>query len=154
MSIAGDIITRNLNDFNEAIKDTIFKKGINDTGGAVNSLKVVKRNENTYDSVGNDYIEVLDKGRGPGKYAPVNNIRDWVSSKLGIKENKELKQVAFLVNRKIKNEGTAIFKDNKKGLEIDKLIEDFTPKLANDLAIFAKAETLKQLNKFDKQRTI
>lgn len=151
MGLETIIISKNLDDFNQSIKDDIVRKGINDTGSAANSLKVVVKGEKVA-SVGNDYIEVLDKGRSPGKFAPVDNIRDWVATKLGITSNPELNQVAYLVNRKIAREGTAIFKDNTKGLEISKKIETLSNNLKKDLQVFAKANVIEQLNKFQKQR--
>lgn len=152
-SIEGQIITKNLESFNDEIKDDIIRKGIKNTGGAASSLKVVNKG-NSYVSVGNDYIEVLDTGRSPGKYAPVKNIQEWVRTKLGITDDKKMKQVAFLVNRKIKNEGTAIYKNKAKGLEIDKKINKLSDNLRKDLMVFAIADVKKQLNKFQKQRQV
>lgn len=147
MNLEGQIIVNNLERFNTLIRDEFVKKGINDTKQASNSLKVID-NGNVFLSVGSDYIEVLDRGRGAGKYAPVDSIQNWVKSKLGIIDDKEIKQIAFLINRKIKNEGTAIFKDNTKGLEIDEKIETLRKQLASELQVFAIADAKKQLNKF------
>ena len=52
----------------------------------------------------NDYAIYVNDGRKPGKYAPVDAIRDWVDDKLGLYFS-EGDQVAFLVNRKIFKEG-------------------------------------------------
>jgi len=141
-------IPKALEDFNLSIKDDIFAKGLNNTGEAANSLKVVEIDQRHFQSVGSDYIEILDRGRGPGKFAPVDSIQEWVKTKLGITENKELKQVAFLVNRKLAREGSAIFKDHSKGLEIDKKIETLREKLIPELVAFEKANVIKELNKF------
>lgn len=151
-TLEAQIIEKNLNEFNQSIRDEFIRKRINDTGEASDSLRIVSRGENTFASVGSDYIEVLDKGRGAGKFAPVQNIQDWVRTKLGITDDKEVKQIAFLVNRKIKNEGTAIFKDNSKGLEIDAKIEVLNNNLVEDLRVFAIADVKKQLNLFQSQR--
>jgi hypothetical protein len=151
MALVDNIILDNLKDFNKSIKDEFSRKGINDTGDASDSLKELKTGEQTYASKGNDYIEVLDRGRGPGRFAPVDNIRDWVRSKLGITEEKELKQVAFLVNRKLAREGSGIFKDKKKGLEINEKIVTLRKNLTKDLRVFAIADVKRQLNKFQSQ---
>ena len=151
MSLEGNIILKHLDDFNQSIKDTLVRKGISDTGSAAASLKT-KQDGNKYQSVGNDYIEVLDKGRGPGKFAPPIDIQAWVMSKLGITGVPELKQVAYAVNLKIKQEGTAIYKDNSKGLEIDDKIARFTEPLVKDLQVFAVADIKKKLDKFKSAR--
>ena len=147
MSLIENIIVENVTGFNESIKDTIIKKRINDTGSAARSLKVVVVG-NKVQSVGNDYIEVLDRGRRPGKFAPVDNIRDWVRSKLGLTEPKEINSVAYLVNRKIALAGTEIFLNPSRGLQIDNKISDMRKKLNKDLRIHAVVEVKKILNKF------
>ena len=79
-----EIVVKNLEIFNDSIRHTIIRKGISNTGGAAKSLHVTtdKSNEKAY-SVGADYIEVLDQGRAPGTYAPMQPIFEWVKSKLG-----------------------------------------------------------------------
>lgn len=51
------------------------------------------------------YSNVVDKGRRPGKYAPVDKLQEWVKWKFGISNPKQLKQATFLINRKIKEKG-------------------------------------------------
>jgi len=147
----GAIIIKHLEAFNQSIVDTLISKGINNSGEAAKSLKVVNNGAN-YSSVGADYIEILDTGRGKGKYAPVNSIQEWVKSKLGITDEKEIKSVAFVINRKIKNEGTEIFKDNTKGLEIDLKIKEMIPGLMSELQTYSKAKVTKELSKFKSAR--
>lgn len=152
MSLVANLILKNLDEFNQMIKDEMVRKGINDTKEASNSLKSVQKDDKTFQSVGVDYIEILDKGRSPGKFAPVDNIQEWVRSKLGITDDREIRSVAYLVNRKIAREGTGIYRNNSKGLEIDSLIEEFTKKLVKELQVFAVADVKKQLNFFSSQK--
>ena len=137
-----------LEDFNQSIRDDIFSKGINDTGDAANSLRVVEIDNSHWQSVGSDYIEILDRGRGPGKGIPVDTLNDWIKRKMGITDDKEMKRVAFFIQRKAKNEGNAIFRGEKEGLNIDDKIETLKEKLMPELAAFEKAEVIKHLNKF------
>lgn len=51
------------------------------------------------------YGDVIEKGRRPGKYVPVDPLRDWIKEKLKITNEKELASVSFLINRKIKKHG-------------------------------------------------
>lgn len=110
------------------ISEAIISKGLNNSGDAIASLEVEDNK-----LFGNDYIFYLDKGRGPGKFPPVQNIRDWVRSKLGISDEKEINSVAFLVGRKISETGTEIFKDNSKGIELDKMIDETLEEIYKEL---------------------
>lgn len=130
-----EVIQKHLNKISDAIKATMSQKGLSATGAAQDSLEVDGNK-----LLGNDYIYYLDKGRKPGTFPPVDNIRDWVRDKLGITEEKEINQIAYLVGRKIKNEGTEIFKDNSKGIELDSIIEKEMEELMNDISDQAKVE--------------
>jgi len=79
----------------------------------------------------------LEHGRRPGKFPPVTNIRDWVRSKLGIEENK-VNSIAYLIGRKIANDGTEVYKDISKGIELDKLVSE----ALRELEIIAPDELL------------
>lgn len=130
-----EVTQKHLNKISDAIKATMSQKNLSASGAAQDSLEVDGNK-----LLGNDYIYFLDKGRAPGTFPPVDNIRDWVRDKLGITEEKEINQIAYLVGRKIKKEGTEIFKDNSKGIELDSIIEKEMEELMNDIADQAKVE--------------
>lgn len=112
------------------------------TGGAASSLEV-KDNK----LLGNDYIYYLDQGRAGGKYPPVQSIRDWVRQKMGITDEQENKQVAFLIGRKIANEGTEIFNDKTKGIQLELLVEQMLNELIKELPNKVAAEALTFIDK-------
>lgn len=60
-------------------------------------------------------------GRGSGKFPPVAPIREWVQEVIGEKDPQKIKRIAFLVGRKIAQEGTDRFrsKSNYAGLNVD-----------------------------------
>lgn len=111
------------------------------TGDAANSLEI--KDNALY---GNDYIYFLDQGRSPGKFPPVQNIQEWVRSQLGISDEKEVKQVAFLVGRKIANEGTDIFRNKSKGIRLGELVEETLNELEKELPDQVAAEALTFIN--------
>ena len=121
------------------LKAKIAERIPNNTGGAASSLEV-KGNQ----LLGNDYIYYLDQGRRPGRFPPVKNMIEWVNSKLGI-QGKEAKSIAFLVGRKLANEGSEIFKDKSKGIRLDELIDETLEELYKELPNEAAAEVLKWL---------
>lgn len=59
-----------------------------------------------------DYWQFLENGRGPGKFPPLDKIRDWVQVKpvnpepLSNGKIPSVEQLSFLIGRKIANEGT------------------------------------------------
>ena len=119
-----DILLSELEEFNSDIRVRLREKGINNTGAASESLRV-QRTEKGAASMGNDYIYFLEYGRGSGKFPPVTAMRDWVRTKLGVTEPKEVNRIAYLVGRKIATEGTAIHNDRKKGIQLYELIPKF-----------------------------
>ena len=131
------ITKKHLEALKKDIEKDMARKGLNNTKSAVNSLEV-KGNA----LLGNDYIYFLDKGRRPGKFPPVNAMRDYVRSKLGINNESEIKSVAYLIGRKIKEQGTSIFKDKSKGIQLDDKINDMLNNLFDELQGEARAEVL------------
>lgn len=59
-----------------------------------------------------DYWQHLEKGRGPGKFPPVDKIKEWIEVKpvnptpLSNGKTPSVEQLSFLIGRKIANEGT------------------------------------------------
>jgi hypothetical protein len=121
------------------IQELMKSKELDNTGEASSSLEVQGNK-----LLGIDYFYYLDHGRGPGKFPPVDKIRDWVSSKLGI-TGKEINSIAYLIGRKISNEGSEIYKDNSLGIELDRLIDETLEELNKELPDAAAAEVMKWL---------
>lgn len=70
---------------------------------------------------GNHYIEQLVNGREPGKFPPIDAIKQWIDDK-GIQSlDISVSSLAFLIARKIANEGTEYFKQGGTDL-IDAVI--------------------------------
>lgn len=59
-----------------------------------------------------DYWQHLERGRGPGKFPPVDKIKEWIEVKpvnptpLSNGKTPSVEQLSFLIGRKIANEGT------------------------------------------------
>jgi hypothetical protein len=131
------LTAKHLNQLKARISDTLAAKGIDATGSASASLEVSGNK-----LMGNEYLYFLDQGRGPGKFPP--SLLGWVRSKLGL-EGREAKQVDFLVRRKIANEGTGIFQDKSKGIQLDSLVDEMLDELTKELPSEVAAEALKWL---------
>lgn len=64
-----------------------------DDGGAILSLN------------GNDYITYIDKGRKPGKNAPISALKQWIKAKGLATDEKKVTALAYAINNKIKRQG-------------------------------------------------
>lgn len=92
----------------ELIKQDLIKnydaKGMRSSGNFVNSLEI-KETPNGSELWGANYTEQLELGRNAGKFPPINAIEQWIKDK-GIQyENITLSSLAFLIARKISQEG-------------------------------------------------
>jgi hypothetical protein len=131
-------------DFNEKIKQDLDSKGIDNSRVASNSLRVVvNEKENSVQSRGVFYLEYLNRGRPPGKFPPPDVIKDWVITK-------PVDINPFLVGRKIAREGTEIFKNRSKGIEVDKKSQELLKELKEKAPKWAKQDLLIQLKQFKK----
>lgn len=132
---------RLVEDFNDQIRSDLNSKGIDNTREAANSLRVETTKTGSkinISSKGVFYLEFLDKGRGPGKFPPVNLIQDWAI-------NKPVDINPFLIGRKISLEGTNIFKDNSKGIQLDKKRQELQSIIKEDAPKWVKQDLLIQL---------
>lgn len=109
------------NELIEEIRKRLSDKNINNTGNASSSLNT-KATNIKLEIRGERYIGALDKGRSPGRFPPVDAIRNWVAQKLGISGN-ENDSIAYLIGRKIANEGTSIYQDKSKGIELESIVD-------------------------------
>ena len=67
---------------------------------------------NGYSIFGNAYTEQLVNGREPGKFPPISVITKWINDKnISPTDNISVSSLAFLIARKIAQEGTKYFKD-------------------------------------------
>jgi len=126
----------------EEIQQIMISKGLNDTKGTSESLNV-DASDTVLEIKGSEVITWLNRGRSPGKFAPPEPIREWVSSKLGI-TGKENKSIAFLINRKLKEKGSSIYLDNSKGLELDNVrkkgVELISKNIGSEFLLKLKSE--------------
>lgn len=79
-------------------RSTLKRQGHLATGKLYNSMKaVVNKSELTFEL--ESYARYVDKGRKPGKYAPVKAIKEWCKVK-GIDQS-----LAYVINRSIMENG-------------------------------------------------
>jgi hypothetical protein len=132
--------------FNDSIREALDSKNITNTGEAARSL-YVDYGENWVKSIGIFYLEFLDTGRGPGKYPPISPLIKWAQSKFGV-DVIEAKSIAFAVAKKIADLGTEIYLNHGQGIELEKKIVTLKENLNQVIKESAKFEIKQKLNEF------
>ena len=122
------------------LKLAIDRQGLTTTGRARGSIRI--RNNRNIISVG--YLSFLFRGigRAPGRRPPVQNIQDWIEAK-GLQWSSDTgrpftsTQMAFMVANTIRDKGTRIFRDRRRGIQVREIIEKnnrtYMPRIARDL---------------------
>lgn len=99
----------------ELYKRKLTDKGINASYKLLNSVEtVVRRNDDEFTVTINleDYWIYVENGRGPGKFPPIDKILEWIRVKPVIPYSDSRgrlpteEQLAFLISRKIAEQGT------------------------------------------------
>ncbi len=78
------------------------------SGDLIKSLKIEVAKTPTgaiISLAGNDYITYVDKGRKPGKYAPISALKEWIKAKGIAVDAAKVSSLAFAINNKIKKKG-------------------------------------------------
>lgn len=89
----------------------LHENGTTDTGRLANSIATEEEASGLDYRVGTNlvYARAIEFGLPPGylrRMPPVDAIAGWVRRKLGIRDPREARRVAFLIARKIKRSGT------------------------------------------------
>ena len=111
------------------IKEDLIKKhvelGMKSSGEWINSLEVFSTNERGK-ITGKEYTNQLVRGRKPGKFPPIDAIKNWIVDKgivNKIKGDITVSSLAFLIARKIAREGTNYFQQGGTDL-VDAVITE------------------------------
>ena len=96
-------------------------KGMVASGDSAASLEV-KTTQNSGQLLGSDYFYYQVHGRAAGKWPPRDPILKWINQK-GIQSDISAESLAFLIQRKIGEEGTDIHLGKKQGIDLDNIIE-------------------------------
>lgn len=105
----------------DIIQDQVDKRIIA-SGGSAASLTVDAK-ETSGELSGSESFYYQWKGRGPGKPPPTNVILEWIESKRIQPDGISIESLAFLIARKIGNEGSDIYLRERPGLALDQIFE-------------------------------
>lgn len=137
-------------EFLEEVKTDLISQqnalGIRASGASANSLQV--RNPSKPVLVGKDYWAFLfrDQGRKPGRFPNLDNIKDWIEDK-GLTIENSLNQTAFLIGRKIAQQGTDIFSGKAQGIDFKKIVNQRLLETSGKIARRKAQDILKPFRK-------
>lgn len=89
--------------------DGNFQSVVNASGKLAKSIRYEVTNGTVLSFYGNDYIEFLQNGRRPGKRPPISVIREWIDAKNIIPKDISKDSLAFLIARRMGEEGSTIY---------------------------------------------
>lgn len=88
-----------------------------------------------------DYIYYIEKGRKPGKRPPTKAIEQWITDKGLILRNISKKSLAYLIAKKIGEEGTTAYKQGGTKLLEDIVGTEFRGEVQSELLLTFKEKT-------------
>jgi len=154
MSIEGEIVKGYLDSVVSDMKSDMTNKGpapfrnMNATRETSNSIKskVVETPSLIIGTItANRSLLVLETGRKPGKFPPVDSIRKWIVDKGIVPKGISVDSLAFLIGRKIAREGTNIFKTGGTGIISDNITQKGIQGMFEQLFNAKRLQVSKQL---------
>jgi hypothetical protein len=127
-----------LNDVKDNLIAQLKSQGLNATGYAANSLRVVANQKLEAELRGPKYLQYLQTGVGsqPKSIGTkfINALIQWISAKPNIQPNPKqtIKQLAFAIGKSIVKNGTSI-KQGRKGISISQAIKESRTKLMKEM---------------------
>lgn len=147
MNDAKQIVFEELQDLQTRIADNIVKKGRNASGRTIESMHIDK-GDKSITLFGRKAFGTLETGRGPGNVPQgfYGIIKQWVIDKgLSFSTDRERNSFAYLVSRKIANEGTKLYRNGGDSDIYSKEIPKTISSIKNRLGIMMKVEVVNSI---------
>lgn len=126
-----------MNNYLDAVIDNItddqIAKGLYASGKSINSLRKEVNSDGTGKLTGDESFYYQIHGRPPGKMPPIQKMIAWVAVR-------RIQISPWAIAKKIQREGTAIFRGERKGLDMKKALDDPKKQLYRDMAQAFKEE--------------
>ena len=103
---------------------------------------------------GKDYAKYVEDGTPAGVLVSVDKLAQWVQDKGIASGERQIKNLAFAIQRKIFNEGTIQFRENKKGFIEVMLDESANSIFQMTLDLFAREVAVSLSNTIAKNKQI
>jgi len=114
-------------EFLEKVKEQIIadqeEKGITASGESADSLQVIEVDDGAK-LVGSEHFFFQVHGRAPGRFPPKDEVLRWIDVKPITFSGIKRESLAFLIARKIAEQGTDIWRGIRAGLDIRTIVKE------------------------------
>lgn len=120
-------------------------KGIRASGKSASTL----RKESTESSgtlYGAKYFYQQKHGRKPGKFPPIDSIIEWIRAKGIVPRETTERSLAFIIARKIAQQGTDIYLKRREGINVDDKVKELVKKFQESLSKDIRLKLTKSLS--------
>lgn len=119
----------------EAIRQKQIQKGIIASGKSAAELEIKATDKQLQVIDREGYFEFQEFGRRPGKRPPRESIKQWIELKLqgNIRSGISIDSLAFLIARKIGQQGTKTFRTNPTGVLSEVINEEAMQNLKSQI---------------------
>lgn len=128
-----EVVEKYLNSVIGRIADQQIELGLFASGKSIQSLTVTANEDGTGKLTGDESLYYQIHGRAPGNMPPINKMIEWIAVK-------RLQISPWAVAMKIKKHGTAIFRGERKGLNIKVAMDKDRPEFLKDMTAAVKKE--------------
>jgi len=139
----------------EEMQDEQISKHFVASGKSLRSYEVVVK-QNQVELLWASYLHfsLEGEGRGPGKQPPLNAIVQWLIDK-GIKPDKKmsLRGLAYIIARKMGEEGNAVYRGERAGIDLEGIIENSWHDIKNEMALEVAQEASQHMLEAEKKLT-
>lgn len=124
------------------------------SGRSLRSYEVVIT-QNTVELLWASYLRfsLEGVGRRPGSYPPINAIVQWLKQKKIKPEGMSLNGLAFIIARKMAEEGNLVFRKKRSGIDLDDIIENSWDVISDEMALEVAQEAAAHMSVHEKQLT-
>jgi hypothetical protein len=120
------------------LADQQVNLGLFASGKSISSLQYEIKDDGTSTLTGDASFYYQIHGRGPGKMPPIGEMIKWIAIK-------QIQMSPWALAVKIKNEGTAIFRGERRGLDMKKALNTGRNEMVRNLAKAYKEEIINKI---------
>ena len=135
----------------KALRDEMSKGKFNASGNTSRSI-TYEASDNKATVYANSNIYYLVHGRGPSKGGGrqgeglYRRLIPWAKIKFSV-DDKESRRIAFFVSRKIHKFGTAVYRGDRKGIDLASIRKDVTSEVSKKIKIKISEEIKSNIKK-------
>ena len=140
----------------EEMQDQQIAKDFVASGRSLKQYEVVIAKPNVVDILWASYLQfsLEGVGRQPGSYPPINAIVQWlIDKKIKPSKKQTLNSLAFVIARKMAEEGNMVFRGKRSGIDLDDILENSWYDIKDEMALEVAQEAATHMAVNEKKLT-